>query len=158
MKLLPLLALLFFLAVPGPALAAEPQNLLTCPFFTVALPDDWKAITPPEETTGIGMTKAHFANTAGTSSVVLVVGPNSGLDAKTIAQTYAQQYKARKEPVESNGQFTFAFLQQKMPCQAWITTQDDMFMVTVVMGNQREGLNFVRKHVTSADFPKLLPR
>ena len=155
MKLLPLLALFVFFAIPGAAFAAEP---LTCPFFTVALPDDWKAITPPEETTGISMTKAHFANAAGTSSVALVVGPNNGLDAKTIAQTYAQQYKARKAPVESNGQFTFSFLQQKMPCQAWITTQDDMFMVTVLMGNQREGLNFVRKHITSADYPKLLPR
>ena len=92
------------------------------------------------------------------SSVVLVVGSAGGLDTKTIAQTYAQQYKAPKDPVENNGQFTFSFSQQKMPCQAWVTTQDDMFMVTVVMGNQREGLNFVRKHITSADYPKLLPR
>ena len=158
MKLLPLLALFVFFVVSGSALAAEPQNLLTCPFFSVALPDDWKAVTPPEETAGIGMTKAHFANTAGTSSVVLVVGSAGGLDTKTIAQTYAQQYKAPKDPVENNGQFTFSFSQQKMPCQAWVTTQDDMFMVTVVMGNQREGLNFVRKHVKSADYPKLLPR
>lgn len=155
MKLFPLLALFVLLAVSGPALAAEP---FTCPFFSVALPDDWKAVTPPEETPGIGMTKAHFANAAGTSSVALVVGLNSGLDAKTIAQTYAQQYKASREPVENNGQFRFSFTQQNMPCQAWISTQDDMFMVTVVMGNQREGLTFVRKHVTSADFPKLLPR
>ena len=156
MKLLPLLALLLFLAVPGPAPAAEES--LTCPFFSVALPGDWKSITPPEETAAIGMTKAHFANVSGTSSVALVVGPASGLDAKTIAQAYAQQYKASKEPVENNGQYSFAFVQQKMPCQAWIAIQDDMFMFTAVMGNQREGLNFVRRYMKSADYPKLLPR
>lgn len=159
-SLLSLCLLLLCLALPcaGQAADAAAPAPLTSLYFNVTLPDDWKAVTAPESDSTTGITKAHFANKSGSTTVVFIVGATAGLDAKSIAQTYAQQYKAAKEPVESNGQYTFAFQQQKLNCLGYITTQDDVFMFTAIMGNQREGMNFVRRHVRSTEFAKLLPR
>ena len=157
-SLLSLCLLLLCLALPGYSFAAEAPDPLTCLYFSVDLPDDWKAVTPPETDSATGITKAHFASKSGSTTIVFIVGASAGLDAKSIAQVYAQQYKATKEPVESNGQYSFSYMQQKLNCQAYITTQDDVFMFTAIMGNQREGMTFVRRQVTSADFAKLLPR
>lgn len=156
--LLSLCLLLLCLALPIGGIAAEAPAPLTCLYFSVNLPDDWKAVTPPETDSSTGITKAHFANKGGSTTVVFIVGATAGLDAKSIAQTYADQYKATRGPVESNGQYSFSYSQQKLNCQAYITTQDDVFMFTAIMGNQREGMTFVRRQVTSTDFAKLLPR
>ncbi len=160
--LLSLCLLLLCLALPCVGHAAETTTEatapLTCLYYSVNLPDDWKAVTAPETDSTTGITRAHFANKAGTTTVVFIVGASAGLDGKSIAQTYAQQYKATKEPVENNGQYAFSFQQQKLNCQGYITTQDDVFMFTAIMGNQRDGMSFVRRNVSSTEFAKLLPR
>lgn len=157
MKCLSLLALLLALFCAGPALADDSTNH-ECKYFSVTLPDDWKAVSEPKEHLASGLATAHFARQNGTSAVLLMAGPAGGMDAKSIASTFAEQYKAKKEPVESNGGYNFSFSQQKIACQAWVAVQDDVFMFMTFMGNQRDGQLFVRKHVKSADYGKLLPR
>lgn len=129
---------------------------LNCKYYTVTMPDDWKAIMAPTENQG--MTSAIFARTAGSAVVTMVVGPRGVADGKTIAGMFAEQFKAEKPPVEKNGQYTFSFTQQGMPCQAWVGTEGDVFMVTTVTGNRKDAQAFIRQSIKSADFPKLLPQ
>lgn len=149
--------LVCLLAVWAP-LSGHCAETLECRYFSVELPDDWQAVSPPDENAAISLTNAHFAKRGGSTSVAIIVAPTGNLDAKTIAETFAQQYNAAKGPAENNGQYTFAFKQLGANCQAWVTTQDDVFMFTAILGNQREGMAFVRKYVKSADYAKLLPR
>lgn len=140
---------------PDAATPAGPTEL-TSKYYTVSVPEDWKAIMPPTENQG--MTSAIFARTAGSAVVTMVVGPRGAADAKTIAGMFAEQFKAEKPPVEKNGQYTFSFTQQGMPCQAWVATEGDVFMVTSVTGNRKEAQAFIRQHIKSADYAKLLPQ
>ncbi|WP_300125564.1 hypothetical protein [Desulfovibrio sp.] len=139
-------------AAPAPK---GPEQLV-CKYYTVSMPDDWKAIMAPTENQG--MTSAIFARTAGSAVVTMVVGPRGVADGKTIAGMFAEQFKAEKPPVEKNGQYTFSFTQQGMPCQAWVGTEGDVFMVTTVTGNRKDAQTFIRQYVKSADYPKLLPQ
>lgn len=139
-------------AAPAPAGPAE----LSCKYYTVTMPDDWKAVMPP--TDNQGMTSAIFARTAGSAVVTMVVGPRGVADGKTIAGMFAEQFKAEKPPVEKNGQYTFSFTQQGMPCQAWVATEGDVFMVTSVTGNRKEAQAFLKQYVKSTDYAKLLPQ
>lgn len=139
-------------AVPAP----KGPEQLACKYYTVTMPDDWKAIMAPTENQG--MTSAIFARTAGSAVVTMVVGPRGVADGKTIAGMFAEQFKAEKPPVEKNGQYTFSFTQQGMPCQAWVGTEGDVFMVTTVTGNRKDAQAFLKKYVASADYPKLLPQ
>ncbi|WP_417291736.1 hypothetical protein [Desulfovibrio porci] len=145
-------AFVFIMLLALPAIAEE----LSTKYFTVNMPDDWKVIMPPTENQGI--TSAVFAKNTSGVSVTMVVGPSSGADAKTIAGMFATQFKAEKPPVEKNGQYTFNFTQQEVPCQAWVAVQGDVFMVSSLAGNQKEALNFIKKNVKSADYAKLLPQ
>lgn len=144
--------LVFALLLAMPALAEE----LSTRYFTANLPEDWKAVMPPTENQGL--TSAIFAKTTGGVSVTIVVGPSSGADAKTIAEMFASQFKAEKPPVEKNGQYVFTFTQQNVPCQAWVASQGNVFMVTSLAGDHKEALAFLKKNVKSADFPDLLPK
>ncbi|WP_241159342.1 MULTISPECIES: hypothetical protein [unclassified Desulfovibrio] len=137
---------------PAPANPGE----LSCKYYTVTMPDDWKAVMAPTENQG--MTSAIFARTAGSAVVTMVVGPCGVADGKMIAGMFAEQFKAEKPPVEKNGQYTFSFTQQGMPCQAWVSTEGDVFMVTTVTGNRKEAQAFLKQHVKSADYAKLLPQ
>lgn len=147
-----LAAFMFIMLLALPAVAEE----LSTKYFTVTMPDDWKVIMPPTENQGI--TSAVFAKNTSGVSVTMVVGPSSGADAKTIAGMFAAQFKAEKPPVEKNGQYTFNFTQQQVPCRAWVAVQGDVFMVGSLAGNQKEALNFIKKNVRSADYAKLLPQ
>ena len=139
-------------AAPAP----KGPEQLGCKYYTVTMPDDWKAIMAPTENQG--MTSAIFARTAGSAVVTMVVGPRGVADGKTIAGMFAEQFKAEKPPVEKNGQYAFSFTQQGMPCQAWVGTEGDVFMVTTVTGNRKDAQAFIRQYVKSADYPKLLPQ
>ena len=136
--------------------APKGPEQLSCKYYTVTMPDDWKAVMAPAENQG--MTSAIFARTAGSAVVTMVVGPRGVADGKTIAGMFAEQFKAEKPPVEKNGQYTFSFTQQGMPCQAWVGTEGDVFMVTTVTGNRKDAQAFLRQYVKSADYPKLLPQ
>ena len=129
---------------------------LSCKYYTVTMPDDWKAVMAPTENQG--MINAVFARTAGSAVVTMVVAPRGVADGKMIAGMFAEQFKAEKPPVEKNGQFTFSFTEQGMPCQAWVTTEGDVFMVTTIKGNRKEGQAFLKQHVKSEEYAKLLPQ
>ena len=105
-----------------------------------------------------GTTTAIFTNAAGTTTVRFVVGPTGGADAKTIAALFADQFNAPKPPTERNGQYGFAFTEQKAPGQAWVATSGDVFMVTTFTGDRKTGLAFVRRYIKSQDYADLLPR
>lgn len=134
----------------------DAQRVLTCRYYTVSLPDDWKALMPPTENQG--MTRAIFAKAAGSSVVTMVVAPRGVADAKTIAGMFAEQFKADKPPVEKNGQYTFTFTRQGIPSQAWVATDGDVFMVTTITGNRKEAQTFLKERVKSAEYGKLLLR
>lgn len=129
---------------------------LNCKYYTVSVPDDWKTLMPP--TQNQGMTSAIFEQAAGSAVVTMVIGPRGVDDAKTIAGLFAEQFKAEKPPVEKNGQFTFSFSRQGMLCQAWVATEGDVFMLTSIWGNSNEAQAFIRQHVKSSDYAKLLPK
>ena len=94
---------LFVMLLAIPALADD----VSTKYITVDLPDNWKAVMPPTENQGV--TTVIFTNAAGNSTVNFVTGPNGGADLKTVAETFASQFKSLKPPVEKGGQFTFAF-------------------------------------------------
>ena len=75
-----------------------------------------------------------------------------------MAELFAGQFRASRPPVEKNGQYTFSFLQQQTPCQAWVAAEGDTFMVTTLLGDRKVGLAFVKKHVKSEDYAALLPK
>lgn len=144
------LLLTLLLALPAQA------ETLSCRYFDVELPDGWQALTPPSENQGI--TTAVFVKGTGTPSVTLLVGETGGADIKTIADIFAEQYKADDPPSLKNGRYVFYFSQQKKNCQAWIAVQENIFMVTTLMGNPREGLRFMKRYVSSKSYPDLIPR
>ncbi|WP_165177985.1 hypothetical protein [Desulfovibrio sp. ZJ369] len=147
------MALVFIMLLAVPALAEE----ITTRYFTVNVPDDWKAVMPPSENQG--MSTAIFVKASGALSVTLFAGPNSGADAKSIASMFAEQFKSEKPPVEKNGQYTFTFMQQNVSAQVWVATEGDAFLVTSIAGSPRkEGLEFVKKNVKSANYAGMLPK
>lgn len=177
-----ILLLLFVLALSSPAAAAQvsdpakaqapetktenesapaqeqPKELTpneyACKFYKVTLPDDWTAITPPTEQQG--NINAIFATTSASAIVTIVVGPNGGADARTIATMFAEQFKAPRQPVERNGRFTFTFPNQGSNAQAIIGVQGKEFMVIILYGKTQEGRDFLRQHMTSEEFGQLL--
>ena len=147
-----LFLLLLQLCLLAPAAQAEE---LACKYYSVQLPSGWQAVTPPTENQGIYT--AVFVKGSGYPSVSLLAGETGGADLKTIADIFAEQYKASKPPVLRNGRYVFNFTRQDKPCQAWIAVQEQAFMVTTLIGSPSEGLRFVRANVSSADYPDLLP-
>ena len=137
--------------LPTPAQAEE----LSCKYYSVRVPAGWYAVTPPTENQG--MYNAVFVKGSGYPSVSLLAGETGGADLKTIADIFAEQYKATKPPTLKNGRYFFNFTREDKPCQAWITVQGQSFMVATLIGSPREGLRFVRNNVRSADYPDLLP-
>lgn len=128
----------------------------SCKYYTATLPADWKAIVPPTEQQG--NINAIFAQTPGKAVVTLINGPNVGADAKTIAEMFADQFKASKAPVEKNGQYSFSFMQNDSPSKAWVAVDGTEFMISIIAGNQKEAQRFLKNNITSEDYPKLLPQ
>ncbi|MDO5483289.1 MAG: hypothetical protein Q4F27_00105 [Desulfovibrionaceae bacterium] len=144
--------LLIFCLLVSPARA----EILSCPYFSVDLPDGWQVVTPPAENQG--MTSAVFVRGTGNISVSLLAGDTGGADIKTIAGIFAEQYQAKSPPALKNRHYVFNFTRHDKPCQAWIAVQDNIFMVTTLVGNPRMGLRFIKKSVTSKAYPGLLPQ
>lgn len=137
---------------------AEPEapkpNEYVCKYYTVDLPEDWSAITPPTEQ--LGNVNAIFANNSASAVVTMVVGPSWNTDARTVATMFAEQFKATKAPVERNGRFTFNFPYQNGTAQAIVGVQGKEFMVVAMYGRSQECRDFLRQCVKSAQFNQLL--
>ena len=140
---------------PG-AQAPEESGKYTCKYYSVKLPDGWRAIVPPEET--LGNVNAIFATDTGNTVVTMVAGPSGGEDVKTIAAMFAEQFKAVKQPALKNGQYTFQFPIQNAMASAWVAAYDGVFMMSYIAGNTRQGMNFIRTGITSDSYPGLLPQ
>lgn len=132
------------------------DNEYISPYYKVMLPDGWKAVMPPHEQQG--NISAIFATNTTSAVVTMIIGPNDGADAQTIASMFAEQFKATGHPVEKNGQYTFKFTMQSGAAQAWVATQGSVFMVTAISGNFRQAQEFLRRSVTSDQWRGLLPK
>lgn len=142
-------------AAPQNQEAKKPNEFFT-PFYKVTLPEGWEAVKAPVEEQG--MLNAIFANTAADVVVTMIIGPRGGADAKTIAELFAEQFKAPKPPVEKKGQYTFTFPRQEYNASAWVTTDGKEFMITTVTGDSKVALAFIHKNIVSEDYPNLLPK
>ena len=131
-------------------------NVFECQYYTVTLSPGWTVVTPPTENQGT--VTSVFKSNGGGVAVMLVLGKLGGADAKTIAQMFAEQFRAGKPPVAKNGQYTFTFIRDDKPCEAFITSYDDIFMVTTISGNRKEATNFIKNQVKSEEYSKLLPQ
>lgn len=127
-----------------------------CQYYKVKLPEDWKAILPPQDKQGT--VSAIFATATGSVVVTIIVAPSSGADATTIAGMFAEQFKAPKSPVEKNGLLTFAFPLQGATAQAFVGVKDKIFVVTTINGNIRIARNFIKSSIESGELASLLPQ
>lgn len=127
-----------------------------CQYYTVDLPADWQAILPPTESQG--QVSAVFCKNGQNPSVTMTIAEHGGVPAKTIAEMFAEQFKAPKAPVVKNGQYVFSYTLNDIPNQVWITTEGPLFMITAIGGNQKEGMNFIKNAVHSEKYSSLLPK
>lgn len=179
MKIFPLIALLASLLLASPLAAADSAQTVkpaeaeaakpagdaapqapgeyVCKYYTAKLPAGWKAIVPPEEQQG--NINAIFATDMGNLVVTLVGGPSGGQDAQSLAKIFSEQFKAKKEPVESNnGLYTFQFPVLNTTATAYVASYDGNFMLTTIAGGARQGLKFIRDNIKSDTWPGLLPQ
>lgn len=134
----------------------------SCEYYTVNLPDGWKAIRAPEDRQGI--VNAIFANNSGSTIITMIVGPRKGAEPAMIAGMFADQFKAPRQPVEKNGRYIFTFQQNDAATQkpvtatATITADGDNFMLTSYIGSQKEVQNFFKNNLKCKDeYAKLMP-
>lgn len=132
------------------------DNEYVSPYYTVLLPAGWKAVMPPHEQQG--NISAIFATTTNSSVVTMIIGPNDGADAQTIASMFAEQFKATGTPVAKGGQYSFRFPIKDGVGQAFVATQGSAFMVTAISGNIRQAQDFLRRAVSSDKWRDLLPK
>lgn len=140
----------------GDAATENAPGEYSCQYYKVKLPEDWKAILPPQDKQGT--VSAIFAASTGNVIVTIIIAPNSGADAATIAAMFAEQFKASRPPLEKNGLFTFNFPLQGSTVQAFVGTKDKVFAVTTINGNSRVARNFIRDNIESGELAAILPR
>lgn len=125
-------------------------------YYDVKLPPDWQAILPPTDTQG--QVSAVFAKNSSNPSVTMTIAQSGGIDAKTIADMFAQQFQAVKTPVLKNGQYIFSYTNNNTPTQVWVGTSGSLFMITAIGGNQKEGLDFIKNSFSNIKYPDLFPK
>lgn len=143
--------LLFVMLLATPVLADE----VSTKYISVDLPDNWKAVMAPTENQGT--TTVIFSNASGNSTVGFVTGPNGGADTKTVAEMFANSQGAQA-PGGKKRTIHFCLTQQQTPCQSWVASSGDIFMVTTITGDRKLGLAFIKKYVKSAEYASLLPK
>lgn len=127
-----------------------------CQYYTVNLPADWQAILPPTE--NFGQVSAVFSKNGQNPSVTMTIAEHGSVPLKTIAEMFAEQFKAPKPPVLKKGQYIFSYTQNDVPNQVWVSTDGPLFMITAIGGNQTEGLNFLKENVKSKKYSSLFPK
>lgn len=142
-------------AASKPDTAPKPGEYV-CPYYTVNLPTGWQAILPPTE--NLGQVSAVFAKNGQNPSVTMTIAQHGGVPLKTIAEMFAEQFQAPRQPSLKNGQYVFSYTQNGVPNQVWVATDGPLFMITAIGGNQKEGLNFLKTCVKSEHYPSLLPQ
>lgn len=131
-------------------------NVFESQYYTVTLTPGWSMVTPPTENQGT--VTSIFKSSSGSIVIMLVSGNLGGADLKTITDMFAEQFRAQKQPVLKNGRYTFSFLRDGKPCEAYIASADDLFMITTITGNKKEALDFIKHQVKSPEFSQLLPQ
>lgn len=134
----------------------KPEFDYSCRYYSVKLPDGWKAYLPPTERQGL--TTSIFGRENQNLTVTMVVTQHGGMDIKELSKIFADQYNASRPPVEKNGQYSFNITRNNLPAQVIVTTYGPDTMLTTITGNLRDGMNFIKNYVSSADYKELLPK
>lgn len=134
---------------------AENPGEYSCEYFTVNLPNTWTVYLPPSERQGT--INALFGSNNENVTVTIIVIPSANIELNLVAEMFADQFNATKKPSLKNGQYIFSFTKNNRAGNVWIAKEDNAIMVTAVIGDQKEGLDFLKKNVKS-NFPALLPK
>ena len=117
------------------ALPAQAEKLET-EYYTVDLPDTWQQL--------------QYSNTT-------INGRSGGASLKTITQCFAQQYQSRSGAQVKGKYGTFSFKDVNGDDgMAYVTVQDQVYMVVTISGNQRKGRSLI-KEFSSETFAELIP-
>ncbi len=135
---------------------AKKDNVYKCKYYTVTLPDGWKAFLPPTDQQGI--VRALFGKESQNPIIALAITPHGGMDLKTVAEIFAEQFKSPKPPVSKNGQYIFTITKNDLPTQVWISAQGALVMMTSITGNLKDGLAFLKNDVVAGEYGGLFPK
>ena len=92
-----LLILLALLCLSFPALAEQTaQKTIATSLYSIDLPENWQVI---EQTEPAGLNIIVFTSKTHDAVVTLVQGSAGDSDLNTIAESFAEQYKAHEKPV-----------------------------------------------------------
>ncbi len=123
-------------------------------YYEVTLPDNWQKL---QYTNGETLDIAVLATKSRDCILTTINGRSGGASVKTITQCFAQQYQATRTPSVKGKMGSFVFKDATgEDGTAYVTVQDQTYMVVTVSGNQRKGRSLV-KAFSSAAFPDLLP-
>lgn len=128
---------------------------VSCDMYTVELPKNWDVL----RTTDLGSaTVVVFTTKNRDAEATVVAGESGGSPLSTIARCFAQQYGADGKASIKNNVATFSFTDSgDGDSQAWVTTQDNVYLVITLSGNLRKAKSFIRTFESSR-YSKLLPK
>ena len=132
------------------------ENVYKCKYYTATLPEGWKAFLPPTDQQGI--VRALFGKESQNPIIALAITPHGGMDLKSVAEIFAEQFKAPKPPVSKNGQYIFTITKNDLPTQVWISAQGALVMMTSITGNLKDGLAFLKNDVDAGEYGGLFPK
>ncbi|MBU3831630.1 MAG: hypothetical protein H9993_02815 [Candidatus Desulfovibrio faecigallinarum] len=123
-------------------------------YYTVDLSDTWQQLQNSDEDT---LDIIVLATKNRDCILTTINGRSGGASLKTITQCFAQQYQSKGNPsVKSKlGSFTFKDVNGDDGI-AYVTVQDQVYMVVTISGNQRKGKSLL-KNFSSDSFPDLVP-
>lgn len=144
------LSLLPCLAAP----AFADDTAFVTDFYEVTLPDNWQKLQYSNSET---LDIAVLATKNRDCILTTINGRSGGASLKTITECFAQQYQAKSSPTVKGklGSFTFEDADGE-DGTAYVTVQDQTYMVVTISGNLRKGRALL-KSFSSSSFPDLLP-
>jgi len=155
-KLLLILLSAVFFALPAqadPAAKTDPAaQTVSTNLYSVEMPDSWSLM---EQTEPAGLNIIVFTSKAHDSVVTIVQGAAGDSDLNTIAESFAEQYKAHEKPVYKDGVASFNCSTYEGDAgSARIMVQDNQFVVATISGELRKGRLFLSRF-TSEKFDAL---
>ncbi len=140
------------LALPLSAAAQEYK------YFSVDIPPDWMLVDEPEEDKD-GTFTLIVGRKDHSSVVMLVAGPNGGIDAATLAKSLSSSMGATGEPQENKGQYQYEYERdgvRGVACLA-VDAKAKLYMMTAVSGDTQAAAP-VLNSLRSAKYPLLIAK
>lgn len=135
------------------ALPAQAEKLET-EYYTVDLPDTWQQL---QYSNGETLDIVVLSTKNRDCILTTINGRSGGASLKTITQCFAQQYQSRSGAQVKGKYGTFSFKDVNGDDgMAYVTVQDQVYMVVTISGNQRKGRSLI-KEFSSETFADLIP-